>query len=55
MNTPVESMACFLLASLLGAAGQFLYKSGAARAGQGLASYLFNPYLLGGMALLSAP
>lgn len=50
MNTPVESMACFLLASLLGAAGQFLYKSGAARADHGIASYLFNPLLLGGMA-----
>lgn len=49
MKTPVESMACFLLASLLGAGGQFLYKSGAARATEGVMSYLLNPRLLGGV------
>lgn len=50
MKTPVESMLCFLLASLLGSAGQFLYKSGAARATDGMLSYLLNPRLLGGVA-----
>jgi drug/metabolite transporter (DMT)-like permease len=49
MKTPVESILCFLLASLLGAAGQFLYKSGAARALGGPLSYLLNPRLLGGV------
>ena len=50
MKTPLESMVCFLLASLLGATGQFLYKSGAARAIRGPLSYLLNPWLLGGVA-----
>lgn len=50
MKTPIESILCFLLASLMGAAGQFLYKSGAARANDGLVSYLLNPRLLGGVA-----
>ena len=50
MKTPIESMACFLLASLLGAAGQFLYKSGAARAIGGPLTYLLNLRLLGGVA-----
>lgn len=49
MKTPVESMLCFLLASLLGATGQFLYKSGAARANEGTLSYLLNPRLLAGV------
>ncbi|MFK7850654.1 MAG: hypothetical protein AB8D78_06710 [Akkermansiaceae bacterium] len=42
-------MLYFLLASLLGATGQFLYKSGAARATEGPLSYLLNPRLLGGV------
>ena len=39
----------FLLAAFLGALGQFLYKSGAERAGGSLASYLLNLWLLGGV------
>jgi multidrug transporter EmrE-like cation transporter len=39
----------FVLAALLGAVGQFLYKSGAERAGGSIASYLGNPRLLGGV------
>ncbi len=39
----------FLLASLFGALGQFLYKSGAERAGDSIASYLLNVRLLGGV------
>ncbi len=49
MRTPVESMAMVFIASLLGAMGQFLYKSGAARAGGGIGSYLLNPRLMGGV------
>ena len=50
MKTPIESILCFLVASLFGAAGQFLYKSGAARAVGGPLTYLLNPRLIGGVA-----
>lgn len=40
----------FVLAALCGAVGQFLYKSGAERAGRTVASYLLNARLLGGVA-----
>ena len=50
MKTPVISIVFFLLASLFGALGQFLYKSGAERATGGLVSYLANARLLGGVA-----
>jgi multidrug transporter EmrE-like cation transporter len=43
------SIVFFLLASLLGALGQYLYKSGADVAGGSVASYLVNPRLLGGV------
>jgi drug/metabolite transporter (DMT)-like permease len=49
MRTPPVSIAFFLLASLLGAAGQFLYKSGAARTTTSPLSYL-NPRILAGVA-----
>lgn len=49
MKTPLESILCFALASVLGAAGQFCYKSGAGQAAGGLASYLLNPRLLAGV------
>jgi multidrug transporter EmrE-like cation transporter len=49
MQTPLLSIVFFLLASLLGALGQFLYKSGAERATGGVTSYLLNPRLLGGV------
>ncbi len=39
----------FVLAAFLGALGQFLYKSGAERAGSSVASYLLNARLLGGV------
>lgn len=39
----------FAIAALLGAIGQFLYKSGADRAGGTVASYLLNARLLGGV------
>lgn len=39
----------FMVAALLGALGQYLYKSGADVAGSSVASYLLNPRLLGGV------
>ena len=49
MSTPIGSMACFLIAALLGAVGQYLYKSGADQADGGVLSYLWNLRLLGGV------
>ncbi len=49
MQTPTASVLCFLAASLLGAVGQFLYKSGADQASGTIASYLLNPRLIGGV------
>ena len=39
----------YLAASFLGAAGQFLYKSGAERSGGSILSYLANMRILGGV------
>ena len=50
MSTPAISIVFFLIASLLGALGQYLYKSGAASAGGSMVSYLVNPRLLAGAA-----
>ncbi len=50
MSTPAISIVFFLIASLLGALGQYLYKSGAASAGGSIVSYLVNPRLLAGAA-----
>ena len=50
MQTPLFSVICFLAASLLGALGQFLYKSGADRTTAAWSSYVVNPRLLGGVA-----
>lgn len=50
MQTPIISVIFFLVASLLGALGQFLYKSGAAQAGGSISSYLTNFRLLAGVA-----
>jgi len=49
MQTPMASVLCFLAASLLGAVGQFLYKSGADQASGTVASYLLNLRLIGGV------
>ncbi len=49
MKTPAISILYFALAAFFGALGQFLYKSGAERAGGGLASYLLNGRLLSGV------
>ena len=50
MKTPAISIAFFLLASLVGAAGQFLYKSGAETTQGGLTNYVLNPRIVGGVA-----
>jgi multidrug transporter EmrE-like cation transporter len=42
MKTPPISMLLFLIASLLGAAGQFFYREGARSATGGIAAYLAN-------------
>ena len=47
-RTPPLSMVLFLVAAVLGAVGQFLYKSGAERAGRSLPGYL-NVRILGGV------
>lgn len=47
--TPPISIILFAIAALLGAVGQFFYKSGADAATGGLASYLFNARLLFGV------
>lgn len=53
-TTPALSIAYFLLASLLGALGQYLYKSGAAVTGTSAGSYLLNPRLLSGVVCYAA-
>lgn len=42
MNTAPGAIACFIAASLLGAVGQFLYKTGADASDGGVAGYLLN-------------
>ena len=49
MATPAASIVMFLVAAVLGAVGQYLYKSGADTAGGSVQSYLLNPRLLGGV------
>ena len=49
MNTPAISIVFFLIASVLGALGQYLYKSGADSAGGSVGSYLANPRLIAGV------
>jgi multidrug transporter EmrE-like cation transporter len=54
MKTPFISILLFLIASLLGAVGQFLYKSGAELAGRSFSSYLLNARILGGVVCYTA-
>lgn len=49
MQTPLNSILCFLVAALVGALGQYLYKSGADQTTAAVTSYL-NFRLLGGVA-----
>jgi multidrug transporter EmrE-like cation transporter len=50
MKTSVTSVLLFAVAALLGAVGQYLYKSGADRATGTISSYLLNAPLLAGVA-----
>jgi hypothetical protein len=54
VKTPAVSIGLFLLAAFLGAFGQFLYKSGSARAGGSISSYLLNGRILLGVACYTA-
>ena len=49
MRTSPVAILFFLVAAFLGALGQFYYKSGAEKAGNTLASYIFNGRLLAGV------
>ena len=49
MTTPIASIAMFLVASIAGALGQYLYKSGADQTDGSIVGYLANPRLLGGV------
>jgi hypothetical protein len=49
MATPLASIYMFVAAALVGAVGQFLYKSGADRAGGTFLSYVANGRILGGV------
>jgi multidrug transporter EmrE-like cation transporter len=48
-STPLLSMVLFLMAALIGALGQFFYKSGAEKTSNELSSYLLNWRLLVGV------
>jgi len=48
-TTPSASIIMFLIAALVGAVGQFLYKSGAEQATSGWLSYVVNWRLWGGV------
>jgi hypothetical protein len=49
LKTPFISILFFLIASVLGALGQYLYKSGAANSGGSFLSYLTNIRLISGV------
>jgi len=49
MATPAASIVMFLVASVFGALGQYLYKSGADAADGSVQSYLLSPRLLAGV------
>jgi uncharacterized membrane protein len=49
VRTSPLAIVLFVIAAFLGALGQFYYKSGAEKAGNTLASYIFNARLLAGV------
>lgn len=49
LKTPLLSIACMLIASVLGAAGQYLYKAGTDRAADGGLAMFLSPWILAGM------
>lgn len=50
IKTPFISIICVLMASILGAVGQFLFQYGANKAKGGIIGFFTNPYILIGMA-----
>jgi multidrug transporter EmrE-like cation transporter len=54
MHTPLSSILLFLIAAVLGAVGQFLYKAGADTAQGGVFSYLLNVRILLGVVCYAA-
>ena len=49
MRTPIASVVFFVVAAIVGAIGQFLYKSGADRATGGWMTYVANGRIIGGV------
>lgn len=49
LKTPLLSIVCMLIASVLGAVGQYFYKTGTDRASEGFLSLLLSPWILVGM------
>mgnify|MGYP001416571165 CR=1 FL=1 len=50
LDTPVVSVLCVLAASVLGAAGQYLFKFGVERFSHGPLAFLYSPWVWAGMA-----
>ena len=48
-KTPLSAIGCVLAASVLGAAGQFLFKTASERASGGVIKFFFNPWVIAGM------
>ncbi len=49
LKTPIGSILCVLIASVLGAAGQFLFKTASAHPRAGILSVLRSPWAIAGM------
>jgi len=49
-KTPLISIICVLVASILGAVGQFLFQYGANKGKSGIMGFVTNPYILIGMS-----
>jgi multidrug transporter EmrE-like cation transporter len=49
LKTPILAIACMLAASVFGAVGQYLYKTGADRSNAGPVVMLLSPWILAGM------
>jgi multidrug transporter EmrE-like cation transporter len=49
-QTPLSAILLMLTAAVLGAVGQYMYKTGTLQAGEARWSWLWNPWILAGMA-----
>jgi multidrug transporter EmrE-like cation transporter len=49
MNTPITSIIYYIIAAIIGALGQYLYKIGADKSDGSLSGYLLNAPLIGGV------